>query len=330
MYTDEDLNKAIDQGVFTKSAVTRFRTMIAESTHSAAIDEENFKLIGGFNDIFVVIACALLLFSSLWVLGDQAPLSYAVFSVISWGLSEFFIRQRKMALPAILLLLTFVGGMFNLGLSLLPSLSEQGLVLAAVLATVAAFAHWQRFRVPITIAVGTLAGLGILISSIMYFSPAARDGLLFFFFIAGIVTFVLAMKWDTNDTQRITYKSDVAFWLHLLSAPLIIHPVFSMLGILSGEEGMASLLIVIVLYVVMTSISLAIDRRAFMVSSLLYVIYAISTLMEHVGGVGYSLALTGVFIGSALLLLSAFWHSVRRTLVTQLPSNWQLNLPKTD
>jgi hypothetical protein len=330
MYTDEDLNKAIDQGGFTKSAVTRFRTMIAESTHSAAIDEENFKLIGGFNDIFVVIACALLLFSSLWVLGAQEPLSYCVFSVISWGLSEFFIRQRKMALPAILLLLTFVGGMFNLGLSLLPSLSEQGLVLAAVLATVAAFAHWQRFRVPITIAVGTLAGLGILISSIMYFSPAARDGLLFFFFIAGIVTFVLAMKWDANDTQRITYKSDVAFWLHLLSAPLIIHPVFSMLGILSGEEGIASLLIVIILYVVMTSISLAIDRRAFMVSSLLYVIYAISTLMDHIGGVGYSLALTGVFIGTALLLLSAFWHSVRRTLVMQLPSNWQLNLPKTD
>jgi hypothetical protein len=103
-----------------------------------------------------------------------------------------------------------------------------------------------------------------------------------------------------------------------------------MLGILSGEEGIASLLIVIILYVVMTSISLAIDRRAFMVSSLLYVIYAISTLMDHIGGVGYSLALTGVFIGTALLLLSAFWHSVRRSLVTQLPSNWQLNLPKTD
>jgi hypothetical protein len=34
----------------------------------------------------------------------------------------------------------------------------------------------------------------------------------------------------------VTYKSDVAFWLHLASAPLITHPIFGMLGVLDGNE----------------------------------------------------------------------------------------------
>lgn len=65
----------------------------------------------------------------------------------------------------------------------------------------------------------------------------------------------------------------------------------------------------------MTSISIVVDRRAFMVSSLIYVLYAISNILEAYGVVGYSFAVTGVCIGAALLLLPAFWHPVRGKLV---------------
>lgn len=327
MYTDEELNSAVDQGIFTESSVNDFRKMIATAKNTPAVDEENFKLIGGFNDIFVVIACALLLFSSLWVLGSDDSISFLVFAILSWGLAEFFVLKRKMALPAIMLLATFAGGIFNFALSLFPNLTEQGLIAATVATTVAAYLHWRRFRVPITIAVGTCAALGAAFSSLLYFIPSAKDWLLILFFLAGLISFLLAMKWDMADTKRVTYKSDVAFWLHLLSAPLIIHPIFSSLGILDGDENITSLLIVLALYCVMTSISLAVDRRAFMVSSLAYVIYAISIIIETLGGVGYSLALTGVFIGSALLLLSAFWHTMRASLVGKLPITWQQKLP---
>jgi membrane associated rhomboid family serine protease len=73
------------------------------------------------------------------------------------------------------------------------------------------------------------------------------------------------------------------------------------------------------LYVIMSGISIVINRRAFMVSSLIYVIYAISSLIENYGGVGYSFAITGVFMGIALLLLSAFWKQLRQSLVSKLP-----------
>jgi hypothetical protein len=136
------------------------------------------------------------------------------------------------------------------------------------------------------------------------------------------------MYWDSSDISRTTRRSDVAFWLHLLSAPLIIHPVFSSLGILNGEENLGSMAIVIVLYLLMTSISIAIDRRAFMVSSLIYVLYALSSLIETYGGVGYSFALTGILIGGSLLLLSAYWHRVRVNLVSNLPIRIRNHLPK--
>ena len=42
------------------------------------VDEENFRLMGGFNDIFIVIASGLLLFSAMWLLTPiGAPLAYS-------------------------------------------------------------------------------------------------------------------------------------------------------------------------------------------------------------------------------------------------------------
>lgn len=330
MYTDEDLNLAVEKGIFTDSSVNAFRNLLASQKNTSAVDEENFKLIGGFNDIFIVIACALLLFSSLWVLkGFNESLGLLVFAALSWILAEFFVLKRKMALPAITLLLAFIGGVFTFTTSLFSTTSEITLVVATTLSTVAAYLHWQRFRVPITIAVGTAAALGILVSTVAAIIPDATAGWLqLMFFISGLVAFSLAMVWDASDTERVTHKSDVAFWLHLLSAPLIIHPIFSSLGILAGHESLASLATVIILYLVMTSISIAVDRRAFMVSSLAYVVYALSSIIETFGGVAYSFALTGVFMGGALLILSAYWHNVRANLVAKLPEFVQQLLPK--
>lgn len=64
MYTNEDLNNAITKGIFTEQSVNKFRSLVAGKNNLSAADEENFRLISGFNDIFVVIACLLLLASS--------------------------------------------------------------------------------------------------------------------------------------------------------------------------------------------------------------------------------------------------------------------------
>ena len=322
MYTDEDLNLAVEKGIFTDSSVAQFRHLLSSERNSPAVDEENFKLVGGFNDIFVVIACLLLLFSSLWVvefMSQSTSVGFLVFTMIAWGLSEIFVKQRKMALPAIVLLLTFIGGFSCFVHELFPS--EDAIItgIAAGASFFAAGAHWWRFKVPITIAVATGALIGLIVSVLLSVFPLANIGLMLVLFMCGLVAFTFAMYWDSTDTTRTSHHSDVAFWLHLLSAPLIIHPVFSSLGILEGTESLLGLALVMCLYVIMSGISIVINRRAFMVSSLIYVIYAISSLIENYGGVGYSFAITGVFMGIALLLLSAFWKQLRQSLVSKLP-----------
>lgn len=329
MYTDEDLDYAISQGIFSAESVARFRAKTATAKETSSVDEENFSLISGFNDIFVVIACMLLLFSSLWVVrGTNAHLALLLFSLLAWGLAEFFVRKRRLALPAIVLLLSFAGGVFALCLSLFHPLSETSFIVASSISAVAAYMHWRRFQVPITVAAGTAAVIGILVSSVMAVFPGAKEWFMVVVFFCGVSAFLFAMYWDASDRTRTTRRSDVAFWLHLLSAPLIIHPVFSNLGIFEGNDSFGRMTIVLGLYLLMTFISVAVDRRAFMVSSLVYVIYAISSLLKAYGAVGYSFSVTGVLIGSALLLLSAFWHTARAWVVALLPSSVQRYVPE--
>ncbi len=124
------------------------------------------------------------------------------------------------------------------------------------------------------------------------------------------------MRWDMSDPRRETRRSDVAFWLHLLAAPLIVHPVFAMMGLLGGGVGLAGAGIVVLLYVVLGLIALAIDRRALMVSALAYVLYALSVLFREFGALSLNIALTALVLGSALLLLSAYWTSVRAAVLS--------------
>ena len=328
MYTDEDLDGAVEKGIFTNKSVETFRSYISDRTNTHVEDEENFRLIASFNDIFVVIACALLLLSSAWVFHDvHAAFSALVVSILSWGLAEFFVTKRKMALPAIMLLISFVGGVLVSIILMFETPSEISIMLAASVASIAAWFHWKRFKVPITVAAGAATAVIFVISMFISIFPGLKDYLIQFMFVGGVVIFIVAMRWDSGDLKRVTGKSDVAFWLHLASAPLIVHPIFTSLGILEGNESLASLAAIIILYILLTLVSLAIDRRAFMVSSLVYVLVALTELLKTYGFAGDSFAYVGVFIGFSLLLLSGFWHKARRKIVVYLPRNIQNRLP---
>ena len=67
---------------------------------------------------------------------------------------------------------------------------------------------------------------------------------------AGIGVFALAMWWDRSDRVRQTRRSDVAFWLHLLAAPMIAHPIFHLLGVTEGNDiGSGAAVMVVGIYV---------------------------------------------------------------------------------
>lgn len=358
MYSQNDLDEAVRAGAISADNATALRSFVESQRALPAVDEEHFRLITGFNDIFVSIASAILLFAVGWIgqsIGQSlglvidhdgpSPLAPAFVAATSWGLATFFTAKRRMALPSILLLLAFVGGVLATSMfSLVLAIGEDRLnhnetmigLLAAVAAAVAAGAawlHWKKFKVPITIAAGAAAAAGIVIGivvSIVGDTPNLENILLTMMLLLGIGMFLFAMWWDASDRARTTRRSDVAFWLHLLAAPMIVHPVFTLLGLNDGNATIVEGLVVVALYVVLGVTALAIDRRALLVSALAYVLYALSELFKQFGAVQLNIALTALVIGSALLLLSAYWHQARRLIVRKLPESLAEKLPLLD
>ena len=56
MYSESDLEGAVAAGILTPQAANAFRDHIAAMRATPAVDEESFRLLTGFNDIFVAIA----------------------------------------------------------------------------------------------------------------------------------------------------------------------------------------------------------------------------------------------------------------------------------
>lgn len=364
MYSQQEIDDAVASGVISAEAADALRGHVQRQRSTVIADEEQFRLITGFNDIFVAIAAAILLFAVGWIgqwvgqatglviseHGESGPSFLAPLAVCAtaWGLALFFTARRRMALPSILLLLAFVGGVLVTSAFLLVQIigpdrfSENDQLLAAVVGGVsaaiaagAAWIHWRRFHVPITVAAGAAAIAGLFLAVIVAIvqpgdSQTAMNLILGFVLLLGIGVFLFAMWWDASDRVRTTRRSDVAFWLHLLAAPMIAHPIFTLLGLNSGSVSTGEGLLVVGLYVLFGLTALAIDRRALLVSALAYVLYALTELFKQFGAVELNVALTALIIGSALLLLSAYWHQARRVVVNRLPSNLQERLPALD
>lgn len=342
MYSESDLDAAVAAGKLSSEAADSFRAFIAAQKTAPAVDEEYVRLLTGFNDIFVSIAILLVLGAVCFTTGP-VPLKSTIVAALSWGLAEYFTRQRRMALPSILLLLSYAGGVagflaWGVGqisgaqLSLAaknanPTLAL-GLAGAAVLMGGATYAHWRRFRVPITIAAGTATVTLTLIAVLMAVFPGLSQHWPWPVFIAGLGIFALALRWDMADLARTTRRTDVAFWLHLLAAPMLVHPLFFMLGLLNSQNpGESRAVIAIGIYLLLGLVALLVDRRALLVSALGYVMFALSTVLKASGMVGQDLTYTALVAGAALLLLSAFWHKARLGVMTLTPAPLRRMLP---
>ena len=337
MYNDGDLDAAVKAGILSPAAAAGFRAFVAREQGTTAVDEEQFRLLTGFNDIFVSIAAILLLGAVSWIGNSfHGAVGGAALAGASRALAEYFTRRRRMALPSIVLLLGFVLGMagFALGLIALvygnvpPTEIPFGLAAGAALTAAATYGHWRRFRVPITVAAGTAAVLGTIMLTLVALVPALKDHWPPLLLVGGLVVFAVAMWWDASDPTRTTRRSDVAFWLHLSASPMIVHPTFEMLGLLGLNEADTSRAAAAIgIYLVLALVALAVDRRALLVSALFYVVYAMVALFKAAGTLSASFALTALVIGSALLLLSALWHRVRAAVLTLFPAGLRARLP---
>jgi MFS family permease len=239
MYSESDLEAAVTAGALTPQQAASFRDYVASNRHMPAVRRGAFPAVDRFNDIFVSIAAVILLVAVGWIgyyvgprIDSDGPTPFIGLFVaaVAWGLAEFFTRQRRMALPSILLLLAFVGGIFAFSVVTMvtgigadrfedgnESLGALVIAAAAAIAAGAAWFHWRRFKVPITVAAGVAAlsalVLGLILSAVGE-TPSTEKIVLVAALVLGVGVFLLAMRWDGSDPTRETRRSDVAFWLH--------------------------------------------------------------------------------------------------------------------
>lgn len=337
--SDDTLGRAVAQGVLTTQQADLLRYL--ERTRSSTSvpmsqDDERFRFINGFGDIFVTIGLGLFLgaltYFSVSMLGTAG--SGIVIAVACWLLAEYFTRKARMSLPSIVLLLAFAAAIFVAVEAVLhPGGSGIGLhagwqtIVAGFVTAGAAAIHYKRFHVPVTIA----AGVGALTASVIaIFFVAAPDlaqrAVRPLLFLCGLAVFALAMRFDLSDPKRQTRRTDIAFWLHMLAGPLIVHSLVGGLGDI-GSLDVASAVAILAIFAGLALLALVVDRRAMLVSGLSYAGFAFGTLIVKAGLGNGAVPMTLLVLGALVLLLSAGWHTLRRLLLPLFPGALVRRLP---
>lgn len=351
MISEETLSAAVERGVVTPEQAVRLKALEDARTAGGAEpeDAEKLRFIAGFADIFVTLGIGLFLGAASYFLSTTGgPFVMAAgTAALAWMLAEFFTVRRRMALPSIVLLVAFALGVFgavtailgessNVGRALWPDSGSgnrygQGALNFAIagIATVGAAAlHYNRFSVPITIAAG-VAAAGITVMSLLTgLAPDfTQQWLSSILFVLGLTVFTLAMRFDMSDPERVTRRTDIAFWLHLLAAPLIVHPLVSGLSSATPSLSVENAIAILALFFALGAVAVLIDRRALLVSGLVYAGTAFAALLRETGVTGNTVPLTLLVLGAFVLLLSAGWRPLRTALIGLLPPDLARRLP---
>ena len=358
MIAGELLSKGVEQGIITAEQAERLRALegVREPLElPASPDDEQLRFISGFSDIFVTIGLAMFLGAiGYFALSSAGRIGmWVAIAVTAWLLAEFFTRLRRMALPSIVLLIVFAVAVFMgassfLGADLVrptrfypPSLMgnlfgldrEQptALAAAALLTVLLTAVHYWRFRVPITVAAGcgalTGAVVGLVYGLAAQMSPVAHNAVIL---ICGLAIFVLAMRFDIADPERLTRRTDIAFWLHLLASPLIVHSLIQGLVREGSKLNPGAAVAIMAVFLALSFVAVVIDRRAMLVSGLSYAGIAFWTLIRQAGFSDMTTPLTILALGTFVLLLSAGWRPLRAGILSVVPPVLARRLPQTN
>ena len=353
MMASEILAKGVERGIITAEQAERLRALENAGEPPelpVSPDDEQLRFVSGFSDVFVTIGLAMFLgalglFAAQMAGGVGAGV---VIAATTWLLAEFFTRVRRMALPSIVLLIVFAcavfftashaidassGGSLPRGAGGLLDIyiSRPNVVAGAAFMTVLMVAlHYWRFRVPITIAAGCAALTATVLSLVYGLLPnlpsVVHNAAMF---VCGVAVFVLAMQFDMADPERQTRRTDIAFWLHLLAAPLIVHSVTRGLVTQASRLDPGTAVAILTLFLALSFVAVLIDRRAMLVSGLSYAGVAFWTLIRQAGIGDMTTPFTVLVLGAFVLLLSAGWRPLRAGILSIVPPTLTRRLPRT-
>ncbi|WP_417668330.1 hypothetical protein [Roseibium sp.] len=348
------LSAAVARGILSRDQADRLadfwerQDRIEDQQASVTrVDAEEVRFARGFHDVFIAIGIVILLFGIMFGLRDTLDgwIVSGVGAATVWILSEVFAKRMRLALPSFLLSLAFAPFFFATCVGffvdgdaamMAGSITEtdawaRGDALVFALPTLIAMAgaalHYVRFKVPVGMT--GIVACGLLLAAFLIESAVPNlvsDNMVWFTLLAGLVSFGLAMMFDSRDPERVTLNSDKAFWLHLMAAPLIVHSILTLATGGADFQSTSYAVVVIALFVFLAFAALLVDRRALLVSGLGYFGFAIASLMMKAEvSEEVTFAVTLVLLGCFILLLGSSWRAVRRLVVKPLSATAVMN-----
>ncbi len=336
MLRAEDVAEAVKAGIITQDQASALEGIAAQRHRSrlfAVGREERFRLMGGFNDFFIAIGVLLL---------GIALGSWPIVGLVAmWGLAEYLTGKLKLVAPSILIVAMLatnaaaLAGSFGASVAFAASLVVVGL-------------HYWRFRLPFSLFVLALTGVGLVLSLVSAVATGplgiaeANVGSLLRIaaLLLGVGVFAWAMSFDMSDPERLTLRADCGFWLHLIAAPLIVHslagPLMShplwpgMRATGQAEVTGSAVAVVVLLVFALSVIALIVDRRALLVAGLGYLGSALAYTLSKLAGStpSYYLLPTLLFLGVLIIVLGVGWRHIRSVLMSALSGEtWKRNLP---
>ncbi|MBO9473685.1 hypothetical protein J7413_09075 [Shimia sp. R10_1] len=341
MISKDDLRAAVGSGLLNESQAASLAAL-ADSRRGAREDlapgDEPFELFKGFNEIFIVIG--LLILAGGWAAVNGLSMAVeivdyksklvttaGVSALVLWGLSEYFIRRRRMVAPAIALSCLWA---INAGSGITAYFAQPFMVaqedfsslpFPLALTTVVMFLYWLRFRVPFAMALIALGvfGVAMMVGANQAGTPASLSDMFLlsaggpFAYITlavGAGVFAVAMIFDMSDPHRVTRRAAQGFWLHVIAAPALVNTIA--LSLLERDSAGANTTLFAVL-LLFAFIAIIIDRRSFLIAAIGYTVALAGTVFEGEGA-----AMTIFFLGIFLVVLGAFWARIRAALLLPL------------
>ncbi len=306
MITKKTLQNASDNNIINKDQIDPlYHFILNEQTNNHAENrEEPLKFIRSFGDVFISLGIILLAISiNMSALsGYYYLIPVLVFTVIA----EWLVGIRRLALPGMIILLAilfFINKAFSFN-------NENATVLSLSIISLSSLLFYLRYKMPFSLL--PLTGSLVTIVIIQIGMDVLNNT--FIFIALGLVIFSIAMWFDSRDTQRQSHLSDNAFWLHLLAAPLIVHG--AMISMIFNQqtwtESFSNEIMMIIFFVCFFLTALFVDRRAMLVSTQLYAVYALTQLLQSdfidsQNIMIYILMTLGLFV----IFFGTYWYKTR-------------------
>lgn len=340
----------VSAGIITQDQAMALRRLPVDSGpqrfSSVEPGDEPFALFRGFRDVFLALGIIILALGLGGIATEAFGLQFdgvldwgdvglaAALATIAWAVGEWVTGRLRMPLASLV-----TASAFSLALSATLVLFLAVVEMIAVRDTstqyiafglfgASAAVFYARFRLPFAMLLiaGSIAFLvyrmiedAFGIDAIASFQPYAG--------LIGLIIFLAALFYELKDPERATRFSENAFWLHLVAAPLI---VFALTGgldavdIASGGDAVRVFLVVVALGL----IALMIDRRAFIVSALLYLGGAIGYAISQSGmPSNIQFASTALVLGLFVVGLALGWQPLRHAFLRLLPEALSERLP---